>query len=57
MKKINFQGEVSERSGTINKKGVYIAKNLKRESVTLDRSGNEIDPRSKRILKYNNEKE
>lgn len=57
MKKINLPGQVTGRSAVVERGGVYISPNLKRQSVMLDRNGNEIDPRTKKILKYNNDKE
>jgi hypothetical protein len=57
MKKINLSGQITERSATVQRGSVYISPNLKRQSVMLDRNGNEIDPRTKRILKHNQEKD
>lgn len=53
--KINLpkQGQVAERSGTVKQGGVYISPNLKRVSVMLNRNGDQIDPRTKQIIKRN----
>lgn len=51
--KINLPqpGGIAERSGKVKQGGVYISPNLKRESVMLDRNGNQIDPRTKQVIK------
>ncbi len=54
--KVNINN-IGERERTINTGGnVVIASNIKKESVMLDRNGNEIDPRTKQIIN-NAEKE
>jgi len=48
--KVNFTG-IRERESTVKTGKVVISPNLKRETVMLDRNGNEIDPRTKQIIK------
>lgn len=51
MRKINLP-RTSERSGVIPQGSVFVDHaNMKRESVMLDRDGNEIDLRTKSIIK------
>lgn len=49
--KVNFGQIVTEKSGTIQTGKTVVAQSLKRESVMLDRDGNVIDPRTKRVIK------
>lgn len=52
--KINTnQPNVGERSGVTRKATTTISPNLKRESEMLDKDGNVIDRRTKRVIKYN----
>lgn len=44
--------QVQERSAVIKKPGVILGQ-LKKESVMLDKDGNEIDKRTKRVIKLN----
>ncbi len=55
MPKINIgqnQGiQTNERK--IKSGGTFIAQNLKKESIMLDKDGNQIDPRTKQIINQN----
>ncbi len=53
--KININQKKEE--GAPKKGGVYIAPNLIRTSERLDKDGNIIDPRTKRIIKRNGDTE
>lgn len=55
MKKINIP-RFTEKSG-VTRKSVVIAPNLIRESVFIDKYGNQINPRTKEIIKRNEDKE
>jgi hypothetical protein len=44
-------GQVTERSGVINKGNTVIAPNLVREREMLNSNGDVIDPRTKQIIK------
>ena len=54
--KLQQRLQTNEREGTINGGGTYISPNLIKESVTLDKDGNEIDWRTKQIIKRNGDK-
>lgn len=45
--------QTGERSAVIKKPSVVISPNLKKESIMLDRDGNQIDRRTKQVIKYN----
>ncbi len=49
--------KINTREQQISRQGVQVAQNLKRESIMLDKFGNQIDPRTKQIIKKNNDKE
>jgi len=52
--KVNIgQQEASQQQQPQKKKTVVISTNLKRERVTLDKDGNEINFRTKQIIKLN----
>lgn len=55
--KVNIikKGLVTEKSSVINRGSTVISPNIKTERVFLDKDGNEIDPRTKQIIKRNNE--
>jgi len=54
MPKINLpRPQVNEHSGPRKEGGVYIAQNITRQSAMLDRNGNQINPRTKQIIKIN----
>lgn len=48
--KANFYNGITERESTVKSGGVVIAPNLKKETILLDKYGNEIDPRTKQII-------
>lgn len=51
--KINIGNGITERSAVIKPAQTFVSGNLKKESVMLDKDGNEIDRRTKRVVKLN----
>lgn len=49
--KVNIQNGIKEQQKVVSQSKTFVAQNVKRTSVFLDRNGNEIDPRTKQIIK------
>ncbi len=52
-----MQINIKTRERKIEQGSTFISPNLKKEIMMLDKYGNEIDPRTRQIIKRNNEKE
>jgi hypothetical protein len=52
--KVNMPNQPQQSNTTPKEGGVFIDwNNMKKEKVRLDKDGNEIDPRTKQIIKRN----